>query len=347
MTVGLSDTAGPAPLWHAVDRLTTRAPSVAELRLHRLEPFAARLWRGAGVPVPEPVAQEERFAAVASLAAPALLARVRDAVDGPIVVMKGAEIAGLYPDPALRSFRDVDLLVEDAEAAQRALLAAGFEEFGDAHRYVGIHHLRPLVARDLPVGIEVHSRPKWVDRLPSPDVGLLLESAVPGRTGIEGILGLPPAMHALVLAAHSWAHEPLRRIRDLVDVAAAWKAAGEGEVDALAGEWGVERLWATTRRMIENVFGHDRVPWSFRPWSRHLLDARERTVFEAHATRWLSPGAGLPRRAAIGCMAETLAAEVKPAPDEGWPEKLRRMGMAVVHARYARTHHERLLDDDV
>ena len=45
--------------------------------------------------------------------------------------MKGPEVAAHYPVPSDRPFGDLDLLVEDPEAAQRALIAAGFVEFGE------------------------------------------------------------------------------------------------------------------------------------------------------------------------------------------------------------------------
>ena len=47
----------------------------------------------------------------------------------------------------------------------------------------------------------------------------LLAAASPRDGGPAGILVLPPEHHLLLLAAHSWAHEPLRRLRDIVDMA--------------------------------------------------------------------------------------------------------------------------------
>ena len=42
-----------------------------------------------------------------------------------MVLMKGLEVGAYYPDPGLRPFRDLDLLVDDAERAQQALIEAG------------------------------------------------------------------------------------------------------------------------------------------------------------------------------------------------------------------------------
>jgi Uncharacterised nucleotidyltransferase len=337
--------ANTPPRWLAVGRLAGRAPTSDDVRVHRLEPFAARLYRDRGLPVPDEIAAEERFAAVALLAAPTLLARIRAAYDGRIMVMKGPEIAALYPDPALRSFRDVDILVDDAEAAQEALLAAGFEPVFDPSKYIDIHHLRPLVAPGLPVGVEVHSRPKWLDGLEGPNVSRLLDHCVESRTGVNGILGPPPGMHAVLLAVHSWAHEPLRRLRDLVDVAVARAAADDREIDRWVDEWHVRRLWTTTCRLLDALFDDDRVPLTLRPWARHLVLARERTVLESHLTSWLSGFGELPPGEASSRLLHTLARESRPAPDEGWRDKLVRTRLALLHARYPRHRHELILDE--
>ena len=76
--------------------------------------------------------QLERWAAGTLLAAPETLARVRRVVDGPILLHKGPEAAAAYPDPVMRGFDDIDLIVRDAPAVQRALVRAGFVEIGSA-----------------------------------------------------------------------------------------------------------------------------------------------------------------------------------------------------------------------
>ena len=96
-----------------------------------------------------------------ALAVPPLLERVRAACDGPLVVMKGPEVAARYAEPSTRPFRDLDLLACDAAAVQRSLLDAGFQVAGEPELYVDIHHLRPLYWPGLPLVIEVHQRPKW------------------------------------------------------------------------------------------------------------------------------------------------------------------------------------------
>ena len=64
-----------------------------------------------------------------------------------------------------------------------------------------------------------------------------LSLAVPSATGINGLLAPSPAAHALLLAAHAWAHHPLGRIGDLIDVAAVLPADERPAAAALAQRW--------------------------------------------------------------------------------------------------------------
>src|SRR5690242_7542951 len=112
-------------LWEGVDRLLAQfEPELA--CEHGLGPLAARRLRLLEETVPEQLAREERAARTGRLVVPALLARIREAYDGPLLLMKGPELISHYPDQA-RRLRDLDLLAGDAQRAQEALLAAGFE----------------------------------------------------------------------------------------------------------------------------------------------------------------------------------------------------------------------------
>jgi hypothetical protein len=328
----------PSQLWAAVDRLVDRAPSVADLSSHKLELFAARRWRSLGQTVPAEIVEQERRAAVVQLAAPVLLSRIRAAYEGELVLVKGLEVARRYPEAGLRIFGDVDLLADDAPAAQRALLAAGFQEVGDPSLYEDIHHLRPLQWPDLPLVVELHSRPKWVDGIaPAPAITELLAAAVPGPHGFHV---LPPAHHALLLAAHSWAHEPLRRLRDIVDVAAVTEAAGRQEVAELARSWRVERLWRATDAVAEAVLYGRRRPLALRLWAQNLETARERTVLENHLQRWFSDFWIMPPHRAIERVPATLAGELFPEGGEGWRSKLSRSRRAIRNATRRRSEHD-------
>jgi Uncharacterised nucleotidyltransferase len=328
-------------LWTAVDRLVDRAPQLGDLINHRLELFAARRLRVSGETVPPELLACERRAAVMLLAAPALLERIRAAYDGPLLLFKGPEVAARYPDPALRVFGDVDLLAPDAATAQAALVAVGFQEVGDPDLYRGIHHLRPLQLPGLPLTVELHSRPKWIDPLVPPSSSSVFADARPAAAGAEGFSAPSPARHAVLLAVHSWAHEPLRILRDLVDVAALSAEASEEEAVAVAREWGVERLWATTVAARDCLFSGGRRPLALRIWAQNLERVRERTVLENHVQRWLSDLWSLPVGLAVRRMPTTLGGELSTARGEGWSHKLSRSTLAVRNAARRRSEHER------
>ena len=297
-------------LWAAVDRLVDRAPTLEDLLSHRLDLFAARRWRASGRPVPAELIERERRAAVGALVVPLVFERIRSAYDGDVIPMKGPVLAARYPDPALRAFGDLDLLVEDPAEAQAKLIAGGFEEVDDPSQFQDIHHLRPLWWPGLPLGVELHSRPNWPIDLPSPPTSRILAAAVPVADGVKM---LPPAYHALLVAAHSWRHGPLSQLRDMIDVVAMAEAAGRDNISALAREWGVERLWRSTIRAADAAVLGAEWPTGLRLWARNLERVRERTVFENHATRWLSDFWIMPPRAALARLPETLAQELSPA----------------------------------
>jgi hypothetical protein len=328
-------------MWEAAEALALRAPSLSDLRLHRLHLIAARALHTAGRPVPSELRADARLAAAVQLATPVLLTRVRAACDGEIVVMKGPEAGLRYPDPALRPCRDLDLLVADPVAVQRALRAAGFQPTGTPHLYERIHHLRPLMLPGFPVTIEVHSRPKWPDRMHGPPAEELLEAACPSGLGVAGISTLPPAHHAVLLAAHAWAHDPLACAGRLLDVSAMALDADPAEADALARRWGCLRLWRVTRRAAAALVEDGRRPLAMHLWARHLRAARERNVLESHAVRTAGELWGLPRAQAAAAGASALARSVARMPGEPWAQKLERARSAIGDAFVAKSEHDR------
>lgn len=331
--------AADGDIWPAVDRLVDRAARVEDLRAHRIHLLAARRWRAAGRPVPPELQADERRAVVAALTAPVLLRRVREACDGPLVLVKGPEVGARYPDPALRAYHDLDLLVPDPPAAQRALLAAGFVEVGDPRLYEDIHHERPLAAPDLPLHLELHSEPKWPDAGAPPRTEELLGAAIPTALGVDGVGTLPSAHHALVLAAHSWAHSPLRRVGELVDVAVVSDGAHSGELRALAARWGLRRIWDTTAAAADALLDGGRPTWPLRTWARQLPAVRDRTVLETHLEHWLSGFSALPLGGALAAGAGALATELRSAPGEPTAAKLSRTRLAVRNALVRRSEH--------
>ena len=152
-----------ASLWANLARLIERAPRDSDLRFHGVELLAAQSSRKRGKTPPLHTIAAERTAAAMSLIAPLVLQRALAAIEGPVVLMKGPEVAEYYENSLTRPYRDIDLLVEDAGAAWNAMVEAGFEPTGDPELYIGIHHLRPLVLPGLPLVVEVHHDPKWLE----------------------------------------------------------------------------------------------------------------------------------------------------------------------------------------
>lgn len=335
---------GAPDLWAAVDRLVDRHERLDDLRAHRVHLLAARRWRADGRAIPDELRLDEHRSAVATLTAPVLVQRIRDAYDGPLIVLKGPEVAAHYPVATLRPYGDIDLLVADPDEAQRALLAAGFVAIGDPRRYENIHHQRPLATPGLPLSVELHSAPKWPDGFAPPRTEELFEAAVPSSLGVDGVLTLSRPHHALVLAAHSWAHNPLRRVGELVDVAAVSDGLDPAELRSLAARWELQHIWDTTAAAADVLLEGARASWPLRTWARHLPAVRDRTVLESHLERWLSMFWALPARKALRGVGDVLVRELRPATGETLGAKLSRTRLAMRNALVSRTHHAEQLE---
>jgi hypothetical protein len=331
-------------MWERIDSLLEASGSSLDvLRLHRVELLEARRRQAAGLPLePEMIADQTR-AAVDEMAATPLLQRVRAAWDGPLVLVKGPEVALDYGAPGLRSFGDLDLIADDAHAAQAALIEAGFQEVFDPDVYAGIHHLRPLWWPGLPLVVELHTRANWPAGVPGPSTAELLAAAVPGRLAVDGISTLPAAHHTLVLAAHAWAHQPLGRLGNLIDVAVTLQRADPAEVDALARRWGCHRMWRTTHAAIRAILEGER-SHGVALWARHLEQVRERTVLEWHVKDLMAPLWGLPPRPALRAVGAELLATGGPEGSESWRAKLSRVRLAIGNAGTARSEHDLALE---
>jgi hypothetical protein len=319
-------------LWCVADELVDRAPSARALRAHGLHLLAGARLRALGRPVPEEILLAEWRAALATLAVPPLLERARAAYDGQLMVMKGPEVALRYPDPGLRAYRDIDLLADDAEAAERALLAAGFQAMGTAEVDDVGYHVTPLVWPGLPLCIELHRWPHWVEGLERPPVRELFDAAEPSRLGVAGVLAPAPRHHALLLAGHAWTHEPLRRLVELIDVAALTEEADRPAVRELARRWGCERVWRTTESAVDAVLYGAAPSLALRTWARHLSAARERTVLENRIQRLAGPTWGLPKRQVPRAVLDAGVVHVRRHDGEPWRAKLARTGSLVRNA---------------
>ena len=332
-------------LWAGVDRLIERAPTLADLRTHRLHLLAARLWLRQGQSVPVDLSAEEMAWAMRVAVVRNVLGRARRAYDGHIVVLKGPHTAQFYPSPDVRQYTDLDLLVDNPDRAQQALIAAGFRPFGPPEDYFyGLHHLRPLASPGgVPVVVEIHRRPNWLPWGDPPSTSELLATSVPDVLDVPGIFGLPPEQHAVFSAVHSWVELPLRRIGDLVDVSAVMVHAEGRKADAIARQWDVERLWNTTLAACESLFFDRRPPQSLRIWARNLGQARDRTVLETHLRRAFGTFWARPPVYATLTTGQILARAVLPAPSDTWRSKAARAFVALGSLSRPAAEHSRAI----
>jgi hypothetical protein len=144
--------------------------------------------------------------------------------------------------------------------------------------------------------------------------------------GRSGILAPPSPVHALLLAAHSWHHTPLRRLLDLVDVAVLAEEGDRLEMASLAEAWGIGRVWNTTTQALDALFDTESgASWPRGLyWARHLPAVRERTVAECHFARWQGALTATTRSAAMRALTTAFLRDVRPAPGEAWLARVSR-----------------------
>lgn len=319
----------PEPrLWAAVNDLVAQAPGIGALRHHRMDLLAARQLRARGLEVDPRLRDAERMAAARAMTVRPLLSLLRSAVDVPLILMKGPEVAATYPSAECRGFADLDILTPDADAAFAALRCAGFTETGvcDAG-----HHAPPLVWPGMPLKIELHSTVKYVSRLSAPPTDELLALTRPSRTGVEGVEGFVPSAHAVLLAVHAWAHGPLQCLGQLIDIAAVLAETERESTEELARRWGCERLWHTTSAAIDALLGHGAPSMPTRTWARHLLSSREPRVVERSLARIAAPAWALPRRSVPAGVGAELMQVVRPYRWETRGDQLARSSQALRH----------------
>ena len=208
---------------------------------------------------------DRRAIAAQQLVAELALREIRVAFDGRILLLKGLELACRYADPTDRPFGDLDLLTDEPERLQATLLASGYD-YDDAigtdtdlpYRDPTFHQLAPLRHATLPVIVEVHRNPGWLAGMAPPQLSELIDRATPSRSGVDGLLTLDPAAHAVYLAVHSWRHRPFYRRQDLEDIQVLLEHDGtKTEAADLARAWGVGRIWGYYQNAIEARLGNE------------------------------------------------------------------------------------------
>ncbi len=193
--------------------------------------------------------QRRRLMAVFQMQAKEMLRDVRALIDGPIVVMKGIELAQLYPEPWRRDFVDVDILAGDVEPADARLRGAGFTPFASVTTLADYHQTAPLVRGDNPITIELHRRPnspRWA-HFPSAEI---IAQARPSRTGLDGVMRPRDDHHAVLVAWHYW-RDGAHRARDLVDLHLLRQRSTGKAIQSTADSWGVGRVWRNTERLLD------------------------------------------------------------------------------------------------
>jgi putative nucleotidyltransferase-like protein len=331
-------------LWERVDQLIDRAPTITDLHAHRLHLYAEWRWRELGRPIQRELAELKKGAAVLRLAAPALLGRIRQVYDGPMILLKGAEAGARYPRPELRPSADLDLLIPDAEHVQRLLLDHGFTVFEELAPEAG-HHLPQLEWAGLLMPVEIHSRPNWPTWLPAPATAELFDVATTESVVGRGVLALPPAHHALVLTAHMWTDAPIARIGQLLDYWLVSREADPDELARLARRWQLTRLWRTTDSIARSVLlGEPTTVRAAGLWTRRLEATRDRTVLGAKLASLVAPFWGLSAGDAVVATARRFGAELRPGQHETWGGKFSRTAGAVRQSFQPRSLRSRAAD---
>lgn len=275
-------------LWTSLDRIIAAAPDAAALRRHGLGPIAAWRMRQRGESVPAGIERLALGAAYASVTAAPLLERIVDILQEPVLVLKGPEVARLYPERNLRTYGDLDLLVHDLPSAERRLIDAGFAELMPGKKIEGHHHDSPLGFGGMALMIELHRDPGWLSWLTPSSDRELMRAAAPSGTGVAGALALQPEQQALFLASHAWRHGPYTSLIHLIDIELLRQQTNAAEVAALARRWGIERVWTYLCAMIDwYIYQEGDTPGHVhRWWSRHLDAQRERTLLEYYLAIW-------------------------------------------------------------
>lgn len=180
----------------------------------------------------------------------------------PAVVVKGAALGTYYPDPALRLYSDIDIMIgrERLEAAERALNDLGYRCLASRGWWLDrFHHLPPMASDSGAFLVELHWRLDYEEekgRLPAED---LWARAVPWTVRGRPALRLDTVDEALYVCRHAVVQHKVRgAFRALVDLARVVESWGEEEWEELVQrslDYRLERsvflMLALTRELLD------------------------------------------------------------------------------------------------
>ena len=225
--------AGPGADWEAIADLATRQ-GVAPLLFWRLGQGGGDA--GLRPAVPQHVLAKLRehlyTAAAYGILAEGQLARVLGALSRakvPALVVKGAAVGAYYPDPTLRPYGDIDIMVPKAQlgAAEQALNALGYRCFASRDWWLDrFHHLPPMAGEGGGLLVELHWRLDFEEkkgRLPTED---LWARSVPWTVRDQPGLRLDVVDAVMYVCRHAVvqhrAHGAFRPLCDLVQLTRGW-----------------------------------------------------------------------------------------------------------------------------
>lgn len=170
------------------------------------------------------------------------------AVEVPVLVIKGPVLGSYYPDPALRTYYDLDVLVPEARlnVAEEALGGLGYHYDQPREWWRELsYHLPPMLNNGERLTLELHWRldhEQPSGRLP---IGDLWTRAVPWSLGGHYALRLDDVDVVLYLCQHAVVQHRLqlglRPLCDLVQVTKDWDRARWRMLAERAEEYGLSR----------------------------------------------------------------------------------------------------------
>jgi hypothetical protein len=213
----------------AADRVEDWNGIVAAARAESL--IGNLAWRLAGEMLPEPVERilegarrEAEYVRIRALWEAEMARRALAPLAIPVVLLKGTAYAAAGFSAGLgRSIGDLDILVprEKLEAAQQALLAAGWEwvkedPYDDLYYRQWMHELPPLIHRERDRMIDVHHTILPLTARRKPDAAAMLEASLALD---DGLRVLAPADMVIHSSAHLFADGDLAGgLRNLWDL---------------------------------------------------------------------------------------------------------------------------------